>query len=526
MEPVAGPSSERTVLQAFSKFDQNGDGTISRDELANVLKALDPKTYSDDALLDQMFHAADADRSGAIDYSEFVAWIFQDSRLTQVVAEMHSDGSSSDSEPENPRPAEATTTVELYELLTMESGRFTGLLEVRLLVDACSRFQDAGMFDLPRLVPQACGEPESAVAVTTLQAAHLCKVLYEAEKRIDEEELMKRFKERPPSSLTEEDVHVDVRACIGFRKFRILLRVLTNVMRVDRRHLCAHFAWRRTERFEMTQAVCDLFVTKCFLKGEGSRSRITANNFLRFCQAYRLVDEKQKVGLSYGSLGLWFRKLMDQMPQHLATREARRTKPRGEELRNADRAKKKSRGRRRSKTFDERDDDNKETYVLGIAQVSVMMEQFYFALPGGPPRYKAPLSLVLQLIEAEPADEKRRPATRSRSPSPAPGKPKEKLIGFSKGAQSKEAQWKEEARTASAGFYRISREGGAVVSETISIDSSELGVADKDITYSLLEVVLDDASGLVRARLEDPVGWITIFDSRTGERSADLIGII
>lgn len=64
------------------------------------------------------------------------------------------------------------------------------------------------------------------------------------------------------------------------------------------------------------------------------------------------------------------------------------------------------------------------------------------------------------------------------------------------------------------------------MSETISVESSEVGVVDKGITYSLQEVHFDDANGLVRARLEDPAGWITIFDARTGESSADLIGVI
>merc|ERR1740121_3247700 len=95
---AGGADDEQVVRKAFSKFDKNGDGTITREELAKILKSLDPEKYSDDARIEQMIEDADSDKDGVIDYMEFVDWVFKDEisrKLIEVVAEV----SSSDEEP-------------------------------------------------------------------------------------------------------------------------------------------------------------------------------------------------------------------------------------------------------------------------------------------------------------------------------------------------------------------------------------------------------------------------------------------
>jgi len=58
----------------FREFDVNGDGTIDRAELDNVFKSLG-KQFSQ-AELDRMISLADKDKSGTIDYEEFVKQVF------------------------------------------------------------------------------------------------------------------------------------------------------------------------------------------------------------------------------------------------------------------------------------------------------------------------------------------------------------------------------------------------------------------------------------------------------------------
>eukprot|EP00928_Gymnodinium_smaydae_P047558 TRINITY_DN3174_c0_g1_i2.p1 TRINITY_DN3174_c0_g1~~TRINITY_DN3174_c0_g1_i2.p1 ORF type:complete len:682 (+),score=159.22 TRINITY_DN3174_c0_g1_i2:73-2118(+) len=65
------PSS---IEAAFRVWDKNGDGSISRMELAQLLKQLNPKITKEQCEL--MVKAVDKDGNGKIDYSEFVAFLF------------------------------------------------------------------------------------------------------------------------------------------------------------------------------------------------------------------------------------------------------------------------------------------------------------------------------------------------------------------------------------------------------------------------------------------------------------------
>ncbi|EXJ84667.1 calmodulin [Capronia epimyces CBS 606.96] len=55
---------------AFDVFDKDGSGTISADELRQVMKSLGENLT--DAEIDEMIREADKDRNGTIDYEEFV----------------------------------------------------------------------------------------------------------------------------------------------------------------------------------------------------------------------------------------------------------------------------------------------------------------------------------------------------------------------------------------------------------------------------------------------------------------------
>jgi len=58
----------------FREFDINGDGTIDRAELDNVFKSLG-KQFSQEEL-DRMISLCDKDKSGTLDYEEFVKKVF------------------------------------------------------------------------------------------------------------------------------------------------------------------------------------------------------------------------------------------------------------------------------------------------------------------------------------------------------------------------------------------------------------------------------------------------------------------
>jgi serine/threonine protein kinase len=66
------------VLDVFNTCDLKKNGVIDRDELKQVLTALNPGYFTDD-VLDKIMLCADRNRDGRIDYQEFVAWLFPES---------------------------------------------------------------------------------------------------------------------------------------------------------------------------------------------------------------------------------------------------------------------------------------------------------------------------------------------------------------------------------------------------------------------------------------------------------------
>eukprot|EP00931_Biecheleriopsis_adriatica_P005290 TRINITY_DN106814_c0_g1_i1.p1 TRINITY_DN106814_c0_g1~~TRINITY_DN106814_c0_g1_i1.p1 ORF type:complete len:418 (-),score=64.82 TRINITY_DN106814_c0_g1_i1:125-1378(-) len=67
-------SSLQCVLDVFSKFDADGNGAISQDELADALTELGMTSAESQDLL----ASADADKDGVIDFFEFTSWVFLD----------------------------------------------------------------------------------------------------------------------------------------------------------------------------------------------------------------------------------------------------------------------------------------------------------------------------------------------------------------------------------------------------------------------------------------------------------------
>jgi len=65
----SGDPAEDEMRTAFRVFDKDGSGTVSREELRAILRAVGERRS--EAELEAMLAAADVDGDGTIDYSEF-----------------------------------------------------------------------------------------------------------------------------------------------------------------------------------------------------------------------------------------------------------------------------------------------------------------------------------------------------------------------------------------------------------------------------------------------------------------------
>eukprot|EP00927_Polykrikos_kofoidii_P060766 TRINITY_DN55686_c0_g1_i1.p1 TRINITY_DN55686_c0_g1~~TRINITY_DN55686_c0_g1_i1.p1 ORF type:complete len:460 (-),score=80.41 TRINITY_DN55686_c0_g1_i1:235-1614(-) len=72
---------QRKIAGIFAQFDLDGDGTINRQELGQVLQALDGDTWCD-SVIDELLSDIDRNDDHRIDYDELLAWLFtEDDRV-------------------------------------------------------------------------------------------------------------------------------------------------------------------------------------------------------------------------------------------------------------------------------------------------------------------------------------------------------------------------------------------------------------------------------------------------------------
>lgn len=67
---MSGCNPEADLIKSFKVFDTKGDGTLSTDELTQVIKTLGDLLTDEE--VEKMIHDADPKKTGRINYAEFV----------------------------------------------------------------------------------------------------------------------------------------------------------------------------------------------------------------------------------------------------------------------------------------------------------------------------------------------------------------------------------------------------------------------------------------------------------------------
>ena len=70
MMMMQNTNPEEEILEAFKIFDEDGSGSISKDELRVIMENLGANLSEDE--ITQMIEEADLDGDGEIDYNEFL----------------------------------------------------------------------------------------------------------------------------------------------------------------------------------------------------------------------------------------------------------------------------------------------------------------------------------------------------------------------------------------------------------------------------------------------------------------------
>eukprot|EP00440_Ansanella_granifera_P007767 gb/GFBE01008401.1/.p1 GENE.gb/GFBE01008401.1/~~gb/GFBE01008401.1/.p1 ORF type:complete len:468 (+),score=138.50 gb/GFBE01008401.1/:1-1404(+) len=363
------------VLKAFREVDVNKDGSLTKKEFGEMLKVLDPKLW-DDKKIKKFFKAADKDGSGKLDYDEVKAWL-----------EVKSKGAI---EP-------PTEEEEMYTILTMVDGRSTGSLRLGDLIEYFELCKTAGLG--PRLVqevPQDCeGTPDTAEELTAAELAYLYAMVTANRDATGEDARAKIADEkafcRTWTRIDWDAVGVQPDAIVGFGVFKRLLDLLTATMCIDRPHLLTWFSWAKTSRFELTDSMAEKVMIDLFLKVPRPEqpvlvAPIGSNDFNRLCFSMNIIDIHGRTGIPQGRIAILFQDILKTMPRKLAARQKVRYsyRPDGKT------------GVPATRYYVESSRRSEKKSIRGKAELSVLMESLFFALP--PNLYLNVMDMVLAFL--------------------------------------------------------------------------------------------------------------------------------
>lgn len=455
---AGGANTAAVVKEQFRHVDKNGDGTLSPEEFKVLFKTLD-KRWSD-TKLNKLFDKADTDRSGSIDVDEFLNWVFKNktgqavaaaaekqqqspapSRGRGVVSRRSSDsapakrrdasepassrrsvrdaaaelrldeddGGASGSEPArsvsmSPSRSGSKSMVKpsvqvislaaMYESLTVHDGIVGARLQLNDLAKLFAKCRHAGLDSrLVRLVPQeivsagmAGGrEPED---ISAYEVGHLCNLVKSNPEATVEDALAKVAEVHASCRDLEftslKTVGLDGTVCVGFGLFSQVLQLLADVMLIDLDTVVATLFWAHIDDFELPETIAGEVVARVFKKAAVGRKgvleqQIKTDDFVGFCQAQQLVDRTGKQGIR--DPGALFTTVLRKLPDLMDKRAARKNSM--------------SKRRAPSKTMAKKREV--PGGMAGRAQLSILFEELFLALPRG--LYRAPLDLVLTCLE-------------------------------------------------------------------------------------------------------------------------------
>jgi len=444
------------VLRAFENSDLNGDGILSHMEFSVLMRLLSKEfgipLPPQEALL-KLYDAADANRNGAVDYTEFIDWLFSDdcehkdkifpsptksekseTDIAPPVDPLSDDEVEGDSSSESSaddeqradaeaksrhrRPSQApvlcdkdrrcvvrslkheepvTTMEEMYELLTTVRGKITGLLRLQALVNNFARCKKGKMGPLlARLIPQEVGENDLAEDVSPMELGHLYALVREKPEATAEDAAMVIASVKDVCRSMEkhnvEDLGLQQEDPVGFGDFQRLVGFLSATMKIDQSQILATMAWAKTDRFELTECMAIAVMDNMFLAHDKPGQHILETPITT--NAFLRMCYASGLVDNNSRKGMpraHLEIMFTDMVKHLPKRRLDREKRRKEHLGKMPRRRKHS-----------------HKSIRGRTELAILIEELYRNIPRVHRQYSSPLHLCLRLMEGSKEGGKRK----------------------------------------------------------------------------------------------------------------------
>lgn len=162
-----------------------------------------------------------------------------------------------------------TSISDLWELLTTQAGHNSTHLAISDVVDLFARCLLTGLDSrLPIVVPQSFQDEADAMDISPGDVSHICMMLTDSSPRgVEIDEGLVREELQLAGSAAHEHIIVDHGACLAPAHFRRLIRLISNLMRIEEQYIVMQMVWIASGgRFEPPAPLVARVMERCALK--------------------------------------------------------------------------------------------------------------------------------------------------------------------------------------------------------------------------------------------------------------------
>jgi len=274
---MAHPKKD-ALASAFKKFDINGDGRISEDELKRVMMVLDPSLNPGE--LELIFAGADLSKDGAVSMEEFSNWaaeplgmfgmvpataaglITPEERAAmriQSLARGRHARKKVKTAPKKVKQVEPITTAELWEGLAFDSGKMRSKIDVYELVSGFSGCKRTGLATSVELLARDDADAFAVGELLLEEVNHLALVICSRREPLIETEAKEELL-RIKEFVRDCGMAIRSEEKMSSRHFKNWIRLLATLMSMDLSVILFQWYWFEFGLFLPTAEVLEVLL--------------------------------------------------------------------------------------------------------------------------------------------------------------------------------------------------------------------------------------------------------------------------